>query len=136
MIDVGNVVRCAASFTCGLSHPGLGSSTNSTMVDLGTCERTVTSSSGPYEATPTPRDAAPKPTPIKLDTATCQRIATAAAAVTKAETLHHEPAQMDTAACTVELTCGTDHQVVYSVQRQTTQIADHVSALITAINGH
>ena len=109
------------------------------MIDLKTCERTTSSSSAPYEATPTPTptpiDAAPKPIPVKLDAVACQNIATAAAAVTKAEAGRHESAQVDTQACSVVLACGADHKVIYSVQRQTTQIADHVSALITAING-
>src|ERR1700690_1787504 len=54
VVDEATVPRCVLAYTCWLSHPGLGSGSQSSSVDFATCTKTVSSESGPYESEPTP----------------------------------------------------------------------------------
>ncbi len=138
LIDGGAVLACRASYNCGLSHPGLGSSFNETAVDLATCTRTVSSESAPWESSqPPPGQLDPQRTSkrdtTKIDKAACARIAVLAAAVTDADAREQEAAHMDSTACSLRLTCGPEAASIYTVQRQTLTGDGHVVDLIRAI---
>lgn len=120
LVDLAKVSHCVVRCECGMSHPGLGTWSR-TSIDLRTCERTTASSSAPYEAQPVvpstePVDAPSKPAP--QHPSACKRIAGVAASITKTEASHHESAPVDTQACTVELERGGTR--MFAVQRQTT----------------
>lgn len=138
LIDGAAVSRCRASYNCGLSHPGLGSRFNETAVDLAACTKTVSSESGPWESQPPPpgqidpRRKSKRET-TKIDKAACARVGALAAAVTDADARDQEPAHMDSTACSLRLTCGTDAAPIYTVQRQTLTGGGHVVELIRAI---
>ncbi len=99
LIDGAAVSRCRASYNCGLSHPGLGSSFNETAVDFAACTKTVSSESGPWESDPLPAGQVDsrrksKLETIKIDKAACARVGALAAAVTDADARDQEPAHM------------------------------------------
>ncbi len=138
LIDGGAVLGCRASYNCGLSHPGLGSSSNETAVDLTTCTKTVSSESGPWESTRLPPGQVDpqrksKREATKIDKAVCARVGVLAAAVTDADTRDQEAAHMDSTACSLRLTCGAEAAQIYTVQRQTLTGSGHVVELIRAI---
>ena len=79
------ITACTVTFSCGLSHPGLGSSSRTTSVDLGKCERASWSESGPYNPT-SPRNP-PKKTITKLAKAACDHLTDLASSLGQADSV-------------------------------------------------
>jgi len=152
LVQASQVSTCSVSHSCSLSHPGLGSSSHGTGVNLAACTRTSWSSSGPWKSgpdesepvnpvpsgrAPTPTAAKPTaPTPTPVAPADCARIKSLVASVTAADLeAAHEPAKMDTAACHLYVECGAPPAKAFDVQRQTMTGKGHVVELIRAVYG-
>ncbi|HEY2369279.1 MAG TPA: hypothetical protein VGH87_22935 [Polyangiaceae bacterium] len=130
------ITSCTASFECGLSHPGLGSSSRTTSVDLGKCERARWSESGPYNPT-SPRNP-PAKTITKVSKADCDRLRDLAASLGPPDRVATmESAHMDSEACSLSIDCTGDADVVerFRVQRQTTTGGTRVEQTIRAVQG-
>jgi hypothetical protein len=83
---------------------------------------------------------APKPTPTPASTpvppADCTRLKSLLASVTGDDLkAAHEPAKMDTAACHLDVECGSPPIKAFDVQRQTMTGHGHLSELIRAVYG-
>jgi hypothetical protein len=142
VVDDATVPACTLSYSCGLSHPGLGSSSRTTTIDFATCTRTTESESGPWSSAnaPPPRaDASARSSTkstTKLSSADCARVRAALTAVTQADAkAAQESAQMDTEACGLTLQCKGDPAPRLSVQRQSTAGPSRVEMLIRAVLG-
>ena len=130
----GPITACTATFTCGLSHPGLGSSMRATSVDLGKCERASWSESGPYDPT-SPRNPPPK-TITKVAKPDCDRLLDLASSLGPSDrAAAMESAHVDTEACSLSITCAGDASARFDVQRQTTTGATRVEQTIRAVLG-
>jgi len=128
------ITSCTATFSCGLSHPGLGSSHRTYSVDLGKCERAYWAESGPYDPT-SPRNP-PKKTITKLDKADCDRLRDFAAALGPSDrTAAMESAHMDSEACGLTITCPGEDKARFDVQRQTLSGPTRVEQTIRAVMG-
>ena len=127
IVDAGAARACTLSYACGLSHPGLGTSSNTTSVDFATCEMTRSSFSGPFEE-PNPllgpsgvSDASTsKSSTTRLAHADCDRLVELTASITQDDLgKAQESAQVDTTACTLSLMCASDpSRWAFQVQRQ------------------
>lgn len=127
------ITACTVTFSCGLSHPGLGSSSRTTSVDLSKCERAYWSESGPYDPT-SPRNP-PKKTITKLTKAACDHLSDLAGALGPADaTAAMESAHMDSEACGLSIMCPGDAER-FRVQRQTTWGGSRVEQTIRAVQG-
>ena len=140
VVDDATVPSCTVSYQCGLSHPGLGSSSRTTSVDMSTCTRTTSSESHAYERTPPPpsdKDASARSSSsTKLSSADCARIRAALTALTQADArAAQESAHVDTEACSVSLDCKGDAASRLDVQRQTITGPSRVEELIRAVLG-
>jgi hypothetical protein len=140
VVDDATVPGCTLAYTCGLSHPGLGSSSRTTTVDFATCTRTTASESGPWhDDAPARPDASARTSTTsraQLSPADCARLRAALTAVTRSDTIEaSESAHMDSEACGLSLTCKGDAVPRMNVQRQTTSGASRVEALIRAVLG-
>lgn len=128
------ITACTVTFRCGLSHPGLGSSSRTYSVDLGKCERAYWSESGPYNPT-SPRNP-PQKTITKLTKADCDRVRDLAASLGPADrTAAMESAHMDSEACGLSITCADEAKERFDVQRQTTTGSTRVEQTIRAVMG-
>jgi hypothetical protein len=128
------IMSCTVTFSCGLSHPGLGSSSRTTSVDLAKCERASWSESGPYNPT-SPRNP-PKKTITKVAKAECDRVNDLAGSLGPADaTAAMESAQIDREACSLSITCPGETNDRFRVQRQTTTGATRVEQTIRAVLG-
>ena len=130
------ITDCSVQFSCGLSHPGLGSSSRTSSVDLGKCERTSWSESGPYNPT-SPRNP-PTKTITKLAKPACDRLRDLAASLGPADArAASESAHIDSEACGLTITCTGDAGDTqrFSVQRQTTTGGTRVEQAIRAVLG-
>ncbi len=127
VIDSASVNTCIVDYTCGLSHPGLGTSSRSTRVDLATCTRSTSTESHAYEEKTSP----PQTTSAVLGPGKCDRVRAALLAVTSDDARREqEAAQMDSTACTLTATCGDASAPKISVQRQSLTGTGHVTLLI------
>ncbi len=142
VVDDATVPACTLAYSCGLSHPGLGSSSRTTTIDFATCTRTTESESGPWPSAnaPPPRPDASARTSHKsstqLSAADCARVRAALTAVTPTDARDaQESAHMDSEACGLSLSCKGDPAPRMSVQRQTTSGSSRVEALIRAVLG-
>lgn len=147
LVEASNVSTCAVRHSCSLSHPGLGSSTRGTGVNLTTCTRTSWASSGGWRAAPgedepsepkgsaqKAKDSGPASTPVA--SADCARLKRLVASVTPADLASaHEPAPRDTAFCQLYVECGSPPTKAFDVQRQTTTGQGHVVELVRAVYG-
>ena len=137
LVDAATARTCTVAYACGMSHPGLGTWSQSTSVDLAACTKTVASASGPFEAPPPPpgetsdaSTASSKTTP--LPASECERLANLVAAITADDARREsESAQIDTAACDLTVTCGGAAKI--SVQRQSRTGAGPVAKTIAAL---
>jgi hypothetical protein len=128
------IMSCTVTFSCGLSHPGLGSSSRTTSVDLAKCERASWSESGPYNPT-SPRNP-PVKTITKLAQAQCDRVRALASSLGPADaTAAMESAQVDSEACGLSIMCPGEPNDRFRVQRQTTTGATRVEQTIRAVLG-
>jgi hypothetical protein len=126
------ITACTAAFTCGMSHPGLGSHSRTSSVDLGTCERASWSESGPYDPT-SPRNP-PTKTITKLTKADCDRLRDLASSLGPADQrAAMESAHVDMEACDLSITCGDVQR--FRVQRQTTTGGTRAEQTIRAVLG-
>lgn len=140
VVDDATAGSCTVTYSCGLSHPGLGSSSRTTTVDLATCEKAHATESGPFESAPSPvQDASAHQSTrstTHLSSADCARVRAAVVAVTKDDArAAQESAQIDTEACGLTLQCKGDSAARLSVQRQTTTGPSRVEKLIRAVLG-
>ena len=132
--DAGPITACTVTFTCGLSHPGLGSGERTTSVDLGKCERASWSESGPYDPT-SPRNP-PEKTITKVAQAECDRLRALAASLGPADAREaQESAHIDMEACGLTITCSGETNARFDVQRQTTTGRTRVEQTIRAVLG-
>jgi hypothetical protein len=132
--DAGPITNCTASFTCGLSHPGLGTSSRTTSVDLGKCERASWSESGPYNPT-SPRNP-PTKTITKVAKAQCDRLRDLVSSLGPSDrTAAMESAHIDSEACGLTIMCTGEEKARFEVQRQTTSGATRAEQTIRAIQG-
>jgi hypothetical protein len=132
LIDAATARRCTVTYNCGLSHPNLGSTSNTTSVDLATCTKTVASSSGKWEDPPDLR----KSTSNKstLPAAKCDRVRDILSTITAADArAASESARMDSMACSISATCPPDTKPKLDVQRQTSSGVTPVETLIRAV---
>ncbi len=136
LVDDKSIGACQLSYSCGLSHPGLGSSSRTTWIDFATCVETRSSESGPFEAIPAPPGSSDASTRTSSSShvapAECARLQKLTTAITDEDAKREqEPALVDTEACTLTLTCPPDAQPKISVQRQS---LTGVGAVVTLIN--
>lgn len=134
--STGAISDCSVMFECSLSHPGLGSGSRATSVDLGKCERASWSESGPYDPT-SPRNP-PKKTITAVAKSECDRLRDLAASLGPADArAASESAQIDTEACSLSITCAGDAGATerFRVQRQTTTGGTRVEQTIRAVQG-
>lgn len=126
LVDDATSRTCTVAYGCGLSHPGLGTSMRSTSVDLATCARSSSTSSGPFG-----HPAAPAVTSSKMEAADCERLRKLVTAVTADDAQREqESAHMDSEACSLTVTCGGAQKI--NVQRQSAS-AGPVGQLIRAV---
>jgi uncharacterized protein YukE len=134
-VDAGPITACGVSFSCGLSHPGLGSSSRTTSVDLGKCERTSWSESGPWR--PTRPRKPPEKTTSKVAATDCERLRDLASTLGPADArAASESAHMDSEARSLSIMCAGDAAARFDVQRQTTTGATRVEQTIRAVLGY
>ncbi len=109
VVDAATVPSCTIAYSCGLSHPGLGSSSHTTSIDFATCERTSATESGPFRSdVPIARGDASARVSTKstthLASADCARVRDVLTSVTPTDArAAQESAQMDTEACGLTL---------------------------------
>ena len=136
-IDPQLVGRCVATYSCGMSHPGLGSYSNARIVDLATCTRTVTRDNGPWEGEAQHNDAQAGEHTRHTEALTpgqCAEIAKLLAAITVADAAAaQESAQHDTQACGLDVSCPQGGPSKLRIQRQTTSGASRVEQLLRAL---
>lgn len=133
LVDAALAGKCTLTYHCGLSHPGLGSSSNAVSVDLAACTKTVTSSSGRYDQAeaPPPRTPPPPPPKTPLTPATCAALEQLVSEITDVDAREaQESAQVDTTACRLSARCP--HELI-SVQRQSYSGVSRVEKLIVAL---
>lgn len=134
LVDPGTAQKCTLTYHCGLSHPGLGRTSNVVSIDLAACTKVVTSSSGPYEDD-LPRPPGPPPAPppkTTLAPATCADLAKRVGEITDRDAREaQESARMDTAACSLAVSCP---EQLMSVQRQSLTGPSPVVKLIQAMH--
>lgn len=141
VVDDATAGSCTVTYSCGLSHPGLGSSSRTTSVDFATCERTAATESGPFQSNvPTAfGDGATRlstNSTTHLSSADCARVRAAAVALTQEDArAAQESAHIDTEACGLTLACKGEPAPRLSVQRQTTTGPSRVEKLIRAVLG-
>ena len=129
LLDVEAASRCEVSYGCGMSHPGLGTSMQSTTIDLGACTKTTATTSGPFNG---PLDASSAT--IAIQPAHCASLKGLVSAITTEDAKHEqEPAHVDTPACTLTVTCKPSASPVIRVQRQTLTGSGNVTKLIQGI---
>jgi len=134
--SAGPITDCSVTFECGLSHPGLGSSSRTTSVDLGKCERSSWSESGPYDPT-SPRNP-PKKTITAVAKSDCDRLRNLASLLGPDDArAASESAHVDMEACSLSIDCAGDAQPAgrFRVQRQTTTGGTRVEQTIRAVQG-
>ena len=137
LVGAGTVRSCTASYSCGMSHPGLGSWSRTTSVDFATCTKTVASESGPFDAPPPPpgqtsdaSTSSSRSTPVPPPE--CARLQALVTSITADDARREmESAQMDSTACDLTVTCGT--ATLVSVQRQSPTGPGPVAKLIAAL---
>ena len=129
VVDEATARSCTLTYTCGLSHPGLGSYSRSTSVDLGTCEKTVATSSGNFGE---PGDASAGRSAVSA--AECLRLQKLLGEVTDDDARRAaEAAQMDSTACTLDVSCKAGPRPKITVQRQSLEGSLRVVVLIRAL---
>jgi hypothetical protein len=138
LVDDKSIGACQLSYNCGLSHPGLGSSSRTTSIDFATCVATRSSQSGPFEPTPGPFGPSDASTHTSSSSniapAECTRLQKLTTAITDEDAKREqEPALVDTEACTLTLTCPPDARPKISVQRQSLTGGGAVVTLINAL---
>ena len=137
LVDAGTVRSCKASYSCGMSHPGLGTWSRTTSVDFATCTKTVASESGPFNAPPPPpghtSDASTSSSSSTLfPAAEWARLQALVTALTAEDARREsEIAQIDTTACDLTVTCGT--ATLVTVQRQSRTGPGPVAKVIAAL---
>lgn len=134
LVDAGTAQKCTLTYHCGLSHPGLGRTSNEVAIDLVACTKTVTRSSLPYEDDPPPPPDRPPVPPVKkaLASATCADLAKRVSEITdRDEREAQESARMDTTACSLTVSCP---EQLISVQRQSLTGPSPVVKLIQAMH--
>jgi hypothetical protein len=109
-VDVRALDTCTLTYQCGLSHPGLGTTSDATELRFATCDKTVSSYSGPWrDAPPSPNAVKQSKTVTKVAAATCTRLREMTAAITPADVdAAQESAVVDSTACGLSLDCGAD----------------------------
>jgi hypothetical protein len=154
LVAASQVDTCTVRHACSLSHPGLGSHSRTTVVELATCTRTSSSTSGPWNegrgvvspidpsvpgAAPSAQGkvaAPPKPTRVPVEPAECARIKSLVGSVTAADRKAAvESAQIDSEACSLVVACGTPPAPLIDVQRQSLTGSGPVPDLIRAVYG-
>ena len=133
LVDSSKAPKCTLTYHCGLSHPGLGRTSDAVTIDLGACSKTVTRSSVPYEPLPLPRDRPPAPPPkTKLARATCADLARRVGSITDRDASEaQESARRDSTACLLEARCP---EQLIVVQRQSLSGSSPVVQLIQAMH--
>jgi len=132
VVDAATAPKCVVTYSCGISHPGLGSTHDVVSVDLGTCTKTVSHARGPYrEDEPPPRELPPPPPATKLAADTCSKLRAQLCEIHDVDLLEaRESARMDSTACTLDARCP---DPVLSVQRQSLDGSNRVVRLIVAL---
>lgn len=131
-VDTASAAKCTLSYYCGLSHPGLGSTSDLIAADLAQCTKTVSHSSRPYEEAPRPASPPPPPPKKKLAAATCRDLAKMLSEITDRDVREaREAARRDTRACKLHAACPEE---LFSVQRQTLTGQSPVVKLILALH--
>jgi hypothetical protein len=137
LIDAKLATMCVVTYSCGLSHPGLGTSLDAVSVDLAKCTRTKRSESGPYESEVpvSPQAKAPSPPPpVPIPPAQCRRVAALVSAITPSEARDaKESAHIDSTACGLDVVCPPDTAPKLRIQRQTTSGKSRVEELIRSL---
>jgi hypothetical protein len=137
VVDVATLPKCTLVHSCGLSHPGLGSSSRSTSIELATCMRNQATSSGPWHEQPSPTgQSQTKSTSTKsvLAPIACTHLKDLLTSVTQDDVRDaRESAKMDSEACSLELSCTGDPAPRLRVQRQTTSGTSRVEQVIRAM---
>jgi hypothetical protein len=147
VLDEKLAATCVVTYSCGLSHPGLGTSLTATSVDLATCTRTTRSESGPYvdaePLSPAPRSAPlaprpapppPSPPPGSLPADQCRHVLALVMAITPSDArAAQESAHVDSTACDLEVACPPNNASKLRIQRQTTSGKSRVEELIRSL---
>lgn len=137
VVDAKVAATCTVVYSCGLSHPGLGTSLDAVAVDLAKCTRTKRSEHGPYDgdgpsavASPPP----PPPVPEAVPADQCRRVLALVTAITATDARDaQEAAHVDSTACDLDVVCPPDGASKLRVQRQTTSGGSRVEQLIRAL---
>lgn len=137
ILDAKVAATCVVTYSCGLSHPGLGTSLDEVSVDLSKCTRSKRSENGPYESNvpnQPARPAPPPPPPVPLPADQCRRVLALVSTITPSDARDaQESAQIDSTACDLEVLCPPGNASKVRIQRQTTAGKSRVEELIRSL---
>jgi hypothetical protein len=134
-VDVTALDACTLTYQCGLSHPGLGTTSDATALRFATCDKTVSSYRGPWrDAPPSSKAVKESKRVTKIASPTCKRLREMTAAITPADVAAaQESAIMDSTACGLSLDCADDAGRRFDVQRQSLSGPLRVVRLVVAL---